>query len=104
MKSIDLAKAWGDRLRHVHLTDGSGSMKDEHMTTGQGDQDAAGLLTLLTEQGFDGHVVLEVNSRRCATRAARETFLGDALAFTRTHLVSPAHPYEVTSSGDTTQL
>lgn len=104
VKSVDLAKAWGERLRHVHLTDGSGSMKDEHLTPGQGDQDPAGLLRLLTERGFDGHVVLEINSRRCATRAARETFLGDALAFTRAHLAGPHHPYEVTSSGDTTRL
>ena len=37
-QSLDLARAWGDRLRHVHLTDGTGSAKDEHMVPGRGDQ------------------------------------------------------------------
>ncbi len=103
-RSVDLVRAWGDRLRHLHLTDGTGSMKDEHLSPGAGDQDAAKVLNLLAKQDFDGHVVLEVNSRKCATRGAREAFLGDALAFTRQHLAVRSHPYAVSSTGDTTQL
>ena len=31
---IEMAERLGDRLRHVHLTDGSGSAKDEHLVPG----------------------------------------------------------------------
>lgn len=102
--SLDLAGAWGDRLRHLHLTDGTGSVKDEHLTPGAGDQEAATVLEFLAAQGFDGHVVLEVNSRLCDTRVARETFLTDALAFTRAHLATRHGPFAVTSSGDASFL
>jgi sugar phosphate isomerase/epimerase len=39
-QSIDLVRSWGSRLRHVHLTDGTGSVKDEHLVPGRGDQRA----------------------------------------------------------------
>ena len=32
--SIEMAERLGDRLRHVHLTDGTGSAKDEHLVPG----------------------------------------------------------------------
>ncbi len=86
LKSLELARQWGDRLRHLHLTDGTGSMKDEHLAPGGGDQQAAEVLRYLAGRDFDGHVVLEVNSRKCESREAREAFLGDALAFARRHL------------------
>ena len=41
-QSLDLARRWGTRLRHVHLTDGTGSVKDEHLVPGRGDQHADG--------------------------------------------------------------
>jgi sugar phosphate isomerase/epimerase len=84
--SLELAKSWGSRLRHLHLTDGSGSVIDEHMLPGQGDQRADEVLAHLVESDFDGHVVLEVNTRSIGSRGAREHALADALAFTRTHL------------------
>ncbi|GAB3921026.1 hypothetical protein GCM10011575_16810 [Microlunatus endophyticus] len=100
-QSLDLAKAWGDRLGHVHLTDGTGSMKDEHLVPGRGDQHADQALQYLSGAGFAGHVVLEVNSRRSATRAQRELDLAESLAFARTHLEAGAqhHAYEVDSAG-----
>ena len=104
LQSLELAKSWGSRLRHVHLTDGTGSMKDEHLSPGQGDQQADQVLGLLAQQGFDGHVVLEINSRKCASRAAREAFLGEALAYTRKHLAVTGHPFEVTAGGSATRL
>ncbi|HET9648676.1 MAG TPA: sugar phosphate isomerase/epimerase family protein, partial [Microlunatus sp.] len=58
-QSLDLAKAWGSRLRHIHLTDGSGSMKDEHLVPGRGDQRAGEVLGYLAAHDFAGHVVLE---------------------------------------------
>ncbi|GAB3744338.1 sugar phosphate isomerase/epimerase [Microlunatus parietis] len=97
-QSVDLVEAWGDRLRHVHLTDGNGSMKDEHLVPGRGDQRAAEVLNHLARRGFDGHVVLEINSRKSETRAKREIDLAESLAFARSHLTRPAD-FVVNSGG-----
>jgi sugar phosphate isomerase/epimerase len=89
-QSLDLARSWGSRLRHLHLTDGSGSVKDEHLVPGRGDQQAELVLDHLARQGFTGHVVLEINSRKSSTRASREEDLAESLAFARRHLSAPA--------------
>ncbi|MGQ0626094.1 MAG: sugar phosphate isomerase/epimerase family protein [Sporichthyaceae bacterium] len=78
----------GDRLRHVHMADGSGSNKDEHLVPGRGTQPCAEVLELLARRGFTGAVVLEVNTRRCANRREREADLLESLAFTRLHLAA----------------
>jgi len=99
-QSLDLARSWGDRLRHVHLTDGSGSVKDEHLVPGHGDQQAGLVLEHLAEQGFSGHVVLEINSRKSGSRAQREEDLAESLAFARQHLAVGVHPsYAVDGGG-----
>ncbi|GAA1221604.1 sugar phosphate isomerase/epimerase [Kitasatospora nipponensis] len=78
----------GERLAHVHLADGSGSGKDEHLIPGRGNQPCAELLERLARTGFAGHVVLEVNTRRSGSPAEREADLAEALAFTRLHLAT----------------
>ncbi|SOB83452.1 Sugar phosphate isomerase/epimerase [Streptomyces sp. 1331.2] len=83
-----MVERMGDRLAHVHLADGSGSGKDEHLIPGRGKQPCAELLEHLARTGFDGHVVLEVNTRRSASPAEREADLAEALAFTRLHLAT----------------
>jgi sugar phosphate isomerase/epimerase len=90
MDSLELAKKLGPSLRHLHLTDGSGSAKDEHLIPGRGNQPVAELLEHLASVGFAGHVVLEVNTRRSGGRAGREIDLMEALAFTRLHFAAPA--------------
>ena len=60
------------RLRHVHLTDGTGSAKDEHLVPGRGVMGADVFLRHLADTGFAGHIVLEINTRRCDTREERE--------------------------------
>ncbi len=80
----------GDRLAHVHLADGNGSAKDEHLVPGRGSQPCAQVLRGLAGAGFDGHVVVEVNTRRAMSAAEREADLAEALAFTRAHLAAPA--------------
>jgi sugar phosphate isomerase/epimerase len=92
-QSLELAKSWGSRLRHVHLTDGNGSMKDEHLVPGRGDQRAGEVLGHLAANDFSGHVVLEVNSRRSESRAQREADLAESLAFARLHLAAPVHAH-----------
>lgn len=85
-----MVERMGDRLAHIHLADGSGSGKDEHLIPGRGKQPCAELLEHLARTGFDGHVVLEVNTRRSASPAEREADLAEALAFTRLHLATPS--------------
>ncbi|MDO4784365.1 MAG: sugar phosphate isomerase/epimerase family protein [Propionibacteriaceae bacterium] len=84
--SLDYVHAWGDRLAHVHLTDGSGSLKDEHLFPGEGDQQAWDVVQELARTGFDGQIALEVNSRKAGSRGERETMLAQCLQTIRTQL------------------
>jgi sugar phosphate isomerase/epimerase len=83
--SVELAKSWGERLKHVHLTDGTGSFKDEHLVPGRGDQNAAELLRHLSGNGYAGDIILEINTRGAKTRDEREQDLFESLVFTRTY-------------------
>ncbi len=83
--SLEMAKQLGDRLRHIHMTDGTGSAKDEHLVPGRGEQPVAELLEHLAGQDFAGHVVVEINTRRAGSREARELDLMESLAFVRLH-------------------
>jgi sugar phosphate isomerase/epimerase len=78
-----MAERLGDRLRHIHMTDGTGSAKDEHLVPGRGTQPVAELLEHLAGRDFEGHVVVEINTRKADNREARELDLLEALAFTR---------------------
>ena len=99
-QSFDLVRSWGSRLRHVHLTDGTGSIKDEHLVPGRGDQQAGLVLQYLAERDFGGHIVLEVNCRKSGSRAQREADLAESLAFARLHLAAPVHAtYAVDAGG-----
>jgi sugar phosphate isomerase/epimerase len=84
--AMEMARDLGDRLVHVHLADGSGSNRDEHLVPGRGTQPCAQLLTELAGQGFDGQVVVEISTRKAVDRAEREADLAEALAFARLHL------------------
>jgi sugar phosphate isomerase/epimerase len=90
--ALELAVALGGRLHHVHMTDGSGSAKDEHLVPGRGNQPCAELLEMLATQGFAGSVVVEINTRRAANKAARQADLLESLDFTRLHLTAQADP------------
>jgi sugar phosphate isomerase/epimerase len=86
---IEMADRMGDRLRHIHLTDGSGSAKDEHLVPGRGAMGAAAFLQHLAQSSFAGAIVLEINTRRCTSREEREADLRESLAFAREHFVVP---------------
>ncbi|WP_447004640.1 sugar phosphate isomerase/epimerase family protein [Saccharothrix isguenensis] len=83
---MELAKRMGEGLTHVHLADGSGLPKDEHLVPGRGNQPCGELLSHLTRTGFTGQVVLEVNTRRARTTAERAELLAESLLFARLHL------------------
>lgn len=78
----------GDRLAHVHMADGSGSNRDEHLIPGRGNQPCGEVLETLATRGYTGTVVLEVNTRKATNRADREADLAEALAFTRLNLAT----------------
>lgn len=81
--SLELIRNLGPRMRHLHLTDGMGSIKDEHLIPGRGTQGAGKVLGHLADTEFDGHVVVEVNTRKSADR---DSDLLEALAYARLHL------------------
>ena len=82
----------GSRLRHVHLTDGTGSARDEHLVPGRGAQPVAELLEHLAGERFEGHLVVEINTRKASDRQAREFDLMEALAFARLNFAAAPEP------------
>ncbi len=89
---VEMARRLGDRLRHVHMTDGSGSAKDEHLVPGRGNQPCGEFLEHLAESGFDGHIVAEINTRKAGTREDREADLLATLAFSQLHFAREHAP------------
>jgi sugar phosphate isomerase/epimerase len=90
VSGLDVAQALGDRLVHLHLADGSGSAKDEHLVPGRGTQPCGDVLELLAEKDWRGVVIVEVNTRRARGRREREGDLAESLAFARLHLAAAA--------------
>lgn len=98
--SLAMADRFGDRLRHLHLADGMGiPNKDEHLVPGRGSQPCGQMLERLALQGFQGHVVLEVNTRKATSRSDRIEDLAEALAFARLHLAA-SRTWEVSATGE----
>ena len=84
--AVALRTRMGSGLTHVHLADGTGLPKDEHLVPGRGSQPCAEVCESLSRDGFDGQVVLEINTRRARTAAERAKDLAEALLFARLHL------------------
>ena len=94
--ALRMADDLGDSLVHIHLADGSGSARDEHLIPGRGTQPCGELLEYIARREFNGTVVVEVTTRKAANRAEREADLAEALAYARLHLVV-ADPTAVSS-------
>ena len=92
--ALELFDRMGDRLAHLHLGDGNGLARDEHLVPGRGDQPCGEVLERLASRGFTGSVVVEVSTRGL-DRERREADLAEALAFGRLHLAAPAAPLAV---------
>lgn len=82
--AVAMARAAGPTLAHVHLADGSGSLKDEHLVPGDGTQPCAQVLGMLGEIGFTGSVVVEVGTRGVDEENRRDR-LRRSLDFARRH-------------------
>lgn len=89
---VAMAQDLDTRLRHVHMTDGTGSAKDEHLVPGRGSQPCGAFLEHLADACYAGHVVVEINTRKSEGREERELDLVESLAFIRLHLASAPSP------------
>lgn len=91
LDALAFAERVGSRLRHIHLCDGSTSQQDnrvfdEHLVPGHGVQPVAETLAYAAANGFDGHVVAEINTRGAGDDTERLMLLEETLQFARTHL------------------
>lgn len=84
--ALELAEFLGERLAHVHLADGTGQPRDEHLVPGRGNQPCAEFLHQLVASDYRGVVCVEVSTRSAADDVARRADLAEALSFARTHL------------------
>jgi sugar phosphate isomerase/epimerase len=96
--ALEMADKMGSALRHVHLGDGTGEGRDEHLVPGRGNQPCAELLRSLAGRGFTGSVALEINTRKASSRAAREADLREALEFARRYLAPAETASQTTTS------
>ncbi|TFD50495.1 sugar phosphate isomerase/epimerase [Cryobacterium frigoriphilum] len=92
--SLQMATALGERLRHVHLCDGSGSSDegkifDEHLLPGRGNEPVADVLHQLAVADWTGQIVAEVNTRKAKTEQERLDLLLETVAFARLHTTQP---------------
>jgi sugar phosphate isomerase/epimerase len=89
--SLEYAMAMGDRLRHIHLCDGTksveeGNMFDEHMVPGYGTEPVAETLTWLAENHWAGNIVAEVNLRKIRDEKKKLAMLKETVAFAKRYL------------------
>jgi hypothetical protein len=75
-----------ENVIHLHLADSLGSSKDEHLAPGRGTQPCAEVLRRLKGSATLKSVVLEVSTRRVASREERRAILAESLTFARTNL------------------
>ena len=87
--ALEMLDRMGSRLRHLHLADGTGAARDEHLAPGRGNQPCAQVCERIADGDFDGVVVVEVSTRRCRTRYDRAAVLAESLLFAQLHLQPP---------------
>jgi sugar phosphate isomerase/epimerase len=82
--AMALRNRMGTSLRHIHLTDGTGQPRDEHLVPGRGTQPCAEVCESVTD--FNGQVIIEINTRRAKTASERTKDLAESLLFARLNL------------------
>lgn len=82
--ALALRARMGTALRHVHLADGTGLPRDEHLVPGRGAQPCAELCESVAT--FNGQVIVEINTRKARTAPERAKDLAESLLFARLHL------------------
>lgn len=83
--ALELIRDLDSRVAHMHLADGRGTAKDEHLVPGRGTQPVAEVLQELSRRSFTGNLIVEVSTRSAPSADVRKADLAEALAFTRLH-------------------
>jgi sugar phosphate isomerase/epimerase len=91
ISSFDLVKSWGDKVKHVHLSDGHTQKDkfhifDEHLPPGKGTQPIAETLEYLKSINFNGYIIAEINTKTKRNKK-RKHILEKVLNFARLHTV-----------------
>lgn len=86
MNALETLQSIHDRVRVLHVTDGAGSLMDEHLVPGRGKMPVKECLQYLAKVNWSGDAVIEVNTRFVAKKSTRMDMLAESLAFTRKHL------------------
>jgi sugar phosphate isomerase/epimerase len=68
---VEVRRRFGDRLRHVHLSDNAGRGWDSHLPPGEGILPLDDFLQDLAADGYRGSVALEVDLRKYLTDDAK---------------------------------
>ena len=68
---VDFITRYGKKITEVHLTDGVASDSYAHYPVGKGMVDCLAVLRKLDEIGYDGRVILEVNSKDALLQSKR---------------------------------
>lgn len=89
--SLEYAQSMGDKLRHIHLCDGTrsvdeGNIYDEHLIPGRGTEPVAETLDWLASRHWAGSVVAEVNLRKAKDEESRLDGLTETVAFAKEHV------------------
>lgn len=91
--SLEYAMAMGDRLRHIHLCDGAGSMAegrilDEHLVPGRGVEPVAEVMQYLGSRSWSGSIIAEVNTRSARTDEEKLAMLRETYEFATGHIAA----------------
>jgi sugar phosphate isomerase/epimerase len=81
--ALALRARMGAGLTHLHLADGTGQPRDEHLVPGRGTQPCAEVCESLAADNFTGQVIVEINTRKAKTPTDRAKDLAEALLFAR---------------------
>jgi sugar phosphate isomerase/epimerase len=81
--ALALRARMGAGLTHLHLADGTGQPRDEHLVPGRGTQPCAEVCESLAATNFTGQVIVEINTRKAKTPTDRAKDLAEALLFAR---------------------
>lgn len=84
--ALAMLERMGEGLAHLHLADGTGVPRDEHLVPGRGTQPCGEVLQRLADGPFPGAVVAEISTKGCRTRYERASMLAETLLFARLHL------------------
>jgi len=84
--ALALVDDFGARLQHVHLADGTGTPRDEHLVPGRGSMACDKVLQELVRRDYQGDIVVEISTRRAHSARERRDDLDAALRFARAYL------------------